>query len=224
MRPTSRPPHGVLNERVVPALGMPGSYTARGRQFDSVVKYLMGADQAGNDLPMRLRGRYLLIYRGRDLENEPNPGLRAASTTHIRYRIDPGLGLGEDELNARLRRTHRMDGRAIAEREPRVRGTDGPAHGAAPHAARDRRRVGAAEPRAVVPAPARSPPGPITGWCSRSCARLVIVASTARRRRGSSAACDRRARTCSRRICHASGSSGRLSLYPDDPLFKRRTQ
>ena len=30
----------MLNERVVPALGMPGSYTARGRQFDSVVKYL----------------------------------------------------------------------------------------------------------------------------------------------------------------------------------------
>ena len=46
----------VLNERVVPALGMPGAYTARGRQFDSVVKYLMGADQAGNDLPLRLQG------------------------------------------------------------------------------------------------------------------------------------------------------------------------
>jgi len=99
----------VLNERVVPALGMPGAYTARGRQFDSVVKYLMGADQAGNDLPLRLEGlkrRYLLnmMYRPRDLENEPNPGLRAASTAHIRYRIDPGLGLTGDELNARVRR------------------------------------------------------------------------------------------------------------------------
>src|SRR5262245_42153432 len=86
----------ILNERVVPALGMPGSYTARGRQFDSVVKYLMGADRAGNDLPLRLKGlerRYLpnMMYRPRDLENEPNPGLRAASTVHIRYRIDPGL-------------------------------------------------------------------------------------------------------------------------------------
>ena len=99
----------LLNERVVPALGMPGAYTARGRQFDSVVKYLMGADQAGNDLPLRLQGltrRYLLnmMHRPRDLENEPNPGLRAASTVHIRYRIDPGLGLTEDELNARVRR------------------------------------------------------------------------------------------------------------------------
>src|SRR5207244_11628718 len=46
----------LLNERVVPALGMPGAYTARGRQFDSVVKYLMGADARGNDLPLRLQG------------------------------------------------------------------------------------------------------------------------------------------------------------------------
>jgi hypothetical protein len=30
--------------------------------------------------------------------------MRAASTGHIRYRIDPGLGLTADELNARVRR------------------------------------------------------------------------------------------------------------------------
>jgi dienelactone hydrolase len=99
----------MVNERVVPALGMPGDYTARGRQFDSVVKYLMGADQTGNDLPLRLEGlkrRYLLNlnYRPRDVENNPNPGSRAASTLHIRYRIDPGLGLSETELNTRVRR------------------------------------------------------------------------------------------------------------------------
>src|SRR5437773_1777332 len=108
----------VLNERVVPALGMPGSYTARGRQFDRVVKYLMGADRAGNDLPLRLQGlqrRYLLnmIYRSPDVEKEPTPGGRAASTVHIRYRIDPGLGLTEDELNARVRRLQpAKDGRS----------------------------------------------------------------------------------------------------------------
>jgi pimeloyl-ACP methyl ester carboxylesterase len=99
----------TLNERVVPALGVPGAYTTRGRQFDSVVKYLMGADQAGNDLPLRLPGlsrRYLLnmMHRPRVVEDDANPGLRAASTAHIRYRIDPGLGLTEDELNARVRR------------------------------------------------------------------------------------------------------------------------
>jgi len=102
---------GPLLEGIVRALGMPGSYTARGRQFDSVVKYLMGADRAGNDLPLRLQGlqaRYLLniVHRPKDVANEPNPGLRAASTAHVKYRIDPGLGLTEDELNARVRRIH----------------------------------------------------------------------------------------------------------------------
>ena len=100
---------GSLLGGLVRALGMPDGYTAQGRQFDSVVKYLMGADRAGNDLPLRLQGlraRYLLnvIYRPKDLENETNPGLRAASTVHIKYRIDPGLGLTEDELNAKVRR------------------------------------------------------------------------------------------------------------------------
>jgi pimeloyl-ACP methyl ester carboxylesterase len=102
---------GPLVEGVVRALGLPGAYTARGRQFDSVVKYLMGADGAGNDLPLREKGlsaRYLLniMHRPKDLENEPNPGLRAASTAHVKYRIDPGLGLTSDEINARVRRIH----------------------------------------------------------------------------------------------------------------------
>ena len=101
----------ILNESVVPALGMPGAYTPRGRQFDSVVKYLMGADQAGNDLPLREQGlqrRYLLnmTYRHPDAEKEPMPGARAASTAHVRYRIDPGLGLTEHDLNTRVRRLH----------------------------------------------------------------------------------------------------------------------
>ena len=102
--------HRAIGE-LVQVLGMPGSYTARGRQFDSVVKYLMGGDQAGNDLPLRLDGlsrRYLLnvMYRPRNLDGESNPGIRAASTAHVKYRIDPGLGLSEDELNARVRRVH----------------------------------------------------------------------------------------------------------------------
>jgi pimeloyl-ACP methyl ester carboxylesterase len=108
----------LLNERVVPALGMPGAYTARGRQFDSVVKYLMGADRAGNDLPLRQQGlqrRYLmnLQHRDPDVEKDPRPGARASSTVHVKYRIDPGLGLTEEELNARVRRLHpAKDGRS----------------------------------------------------------------------------------------------------------------
>jgi pimeloyl-ACP methyl ester carboxylesterase len=109
-----------LNERVVPALGTPGAYTARGRQFDSVVKYLMGADATGNDLPLRLQGlprRYLLnmTWRHPDVEKDDRPGARAGSTAHVRYRLDPGLGLTEDELNARVRRLHpARDGRSPA--------------------------------------------------------------------------------------------------------------
>jgi pimeloyl-ACP methyl ester carboxylesterase len=100
---------GPLLEGVLRALGRPGSYTPRGRQFDSVVKYLMGADRAGNDLPLRLQGlpgRFLpnLVHRPKDLESESNPGIRAATNVHVKYRIDPGLGLTEDELNARVRR------------------------------------------------------------------------------------------------------------------------
>ena len=100
---------GSLTEALVRTLGMPGMYTPQGRQFDSVVKYLMGADRAGNDLPLRLQGlrpRYLLnvMYRPKDPESQTNPGLLAASTAHVRYRIDPGLGLTEEELNARVRR------------------------------------------------------------------------------------------------------------------------
>jgi pimeloyl-ACP methyl ester carboxylesterase len=107
--PDREPFNRMVAERVLPALGMPGSYTERGRQFDSVVKYLMGGDRAGNDLPLRLQGlqrRYVanMMYRPKDLDTETNPGLRAASTVHIRYRIDPGLGLAEDEINAKVRR------------------------------------------------------------------------------------------------------------------------
>ena len=113
----------LLNERLVPALGMPGAYTARGQQFDSVVKYLMGADQRGNDLPLRLQGlrpRYLLnmIHRRPDVEQEPTPGARAASTAHVRYRIDPGLGLTEDELNARVRRLRPAKGARSPSADP----------------------------------------------------------------------------------------------------------
>src|SRR5262249_53308431 len=119
----------LVGGRVIPALGMPGSYTDRGRQFDSVVKDPMGADQAGHEVPLRRQGlerRYLMnmMFRPKDIDNEANPGLRGASTAHVKYRIDPGLGLTEDELNARVRRVQPgKDGRAnpvYAERTGRI--------------------------------------------------------------------------------------------------------
>jgi pimeloyl-ACP methyl ester carboxylesterase len=119
-----------LNEQVVPVLGMPGAYTAKGKQFDSVVKYLMGADQKGNELPLRMQGmqrRYLMnmVWRDPDVEKETLPGARAGDTRHIRYRIDSGLGLSEDEINKRVRRfSPAKDGRGanpvFAERTGRI--------------------------------------------------------------------------------------------------------
>ena len=110
----------LLNDGVVPALGTPGAYTERGRQFDSVVKYLLGADASGHDLPLRLKGlrsRYLLnmIHRHPDVEQEPMPGGRAASTVQCPLRIDPGLGLTEEDLNKRCADPPART--AVAERE-----------------------------------------------------------------------------------------------------------
>jgi hypothetical protein len=82
-------------------MGAPPVYTERGRRYDSVLKHLMGGD-----LPLRVQGlppfyvRYLTPDSGPDtLELQ-----RAASTVGVRYRIDPGLGVDEGELNARVRR------------------------------------------------------------------------------------------------------------------------
>lgn len=93
----------AVQDRWLPLMGSPGSYTAQGRQFDSVVKYL-----TGGDLPLRLQGlaeRYTanLVPRGDPLRAD-SPSGQAVNTRDIHYRIDPGLGLSEDDLNAGVRR------------------------------------------------------------------------------------------------------------------------
>ncbi|HUM14491.1 MAG TPA: hypothetical protein VL086_02285 [Candidatus Nitrosotalea sp.] len=93
----------LVNGPWLDAFGTPGSYTDRGRRFDSVVKYLVGGD-----LPLRAEGmpqRYIMNLNSRD----PGPDrarefARHASTAHIRYQIDPGLGVTDDELNRGVRR------------------------------------------------------------------------------------------------------------------------
>jgi hypothetical protein len=101
---TPRPAFNTLvNEKVLPALGLPGSYTERGKRFDSVVKHLSGGDVA-----MRLEGlarRYVLNLNPR----VPGPQsaaefARHGDTRHIRYAIDPGLGVDADTLNREIRR------------------------------------------------------------------------------------------------------------------------
>jgi len=85
------------------AMGMPGSYTERGRRFDSVVTHLMGGE-----LPLRLAGlkpRFIMNLNPRDPGPQHAQELaRHASTTHVRYRIDPGLGVDEETLNREIRR------------------------------------------------------------------------------------------------------------------------
>lgn len=93
----------VVNEKMLPALGMPSSYTERGRAFDSVVKHLSGGDVA-----MRLDGlsrRYIANLNPRD----PGPQaarelVRHADTRRIRYAIDPGFGVDGETLNRDIRR------------------------------------------------------------------------------------------------------------------------
>jgi hypothetical protein len=68
---------------------------------------IMHGMSMGGDLPLRLQGleqRYLakLVFSPEDVANHPL--YRAASTLHIRYRIDPGLGVTEEELNAQIYR------------------------------------------------------------------------------------------------------------------------
>jgi pimeloyl-ACP methyl ester carboxylesterase len=84
----------------LPALGEPGRYTERGRRFDSVVKHLFGGD-----LPLRLQGlRQRYVPNMLVAAEASGPLGRAGSTLGIRYHIDPGLGVNEDELNRDIRR------------------------------------------------------------------------------------------------------------------------
>ncbi len=107
----------LVNSPWLTAMGMPGAYTERGRRFDSVVKHL-----AGGDLPLRLEGlrqRYIMNLNSRD----PGPDraqelARHASTVHIRYGIDPGLGVTAEEINRGIRRITPAPGARSRERNP----------------------------------------------------------------------------------------------------------
>ena len=89
-----------VNTFWLPALGEPGRYTERGRRFDSVVKHLFGGD-----LPLRVQGLQQRYVPNMLVAGEAGGPLgRAGSTLGIRYRIDPGLGVDEDELNRAIRR------------------------------------------------------------------------------------------------------------------------
>ena len=102
-----------VSELWLPALGQPGHYTLQGRRFDSVVKHLFGGD-----LPLRLEGLRPRYVRNMTLFNRTQMLGRAGSTLHIRYRIDPGLGVDEDELNRKIRRFAPVGGARSRETNP----------------------------------------------------------------------------------------------------------
>jgi pimeloyl-ACP methyl ester carboxylesterase len=96
-----------VNTQWLPRMGAPPAYTERSRRFDSVLKYLMGGD-----LPLRLQGlprHYFRYIAGRGAP-EYREVVRHASTLQVRYRIDPGLGVTEEELNAKVRRIAPAEG------------------------------------------------------------------------------------------------------------------
>ncbi len=95
---------------ILPALGTPGNYTAKGKQFDSVIKYLSGGER-----PYRIEGLNvsyggpLSFYGAWFVSSKPglvgfNPTQQVTTNENIRYRIDPGLGLDEATLNAKVQR------------------------------------------------------------------------------------------------------------------------
>lgn len=93
----------LVNGPFVDRIGKPGSYTERGRRFDSVVRHL-----AGGDLPLwpeAMAQHSLDDLRAR----RPGPEyarelVRHADTRQIVYGIDPGLGVDAATLNRDIRR------------------------------------------------------------------------------------------------------------------------
>lgn len=117
LRAPSAAAFGQLTERWLAVMGRPGVYTEKGRQFDSVVKYLMGGD-----LPLRLEGlaaRYTANLGPRGVPALATvPQSRAVTTRYIRYRVDPDLGIDEDELNMNVRRFDAAPGSRSADENP----------------------------------------------------------------------------------------------------------
>ncbi len=109
----------LIDDQFLPTMGVPGAYTERGMQFDSVVKYLTGGDLA-------FREQGLAQFYTRDLSRfgEPAaappsaPARRALNTRDVRFEIDPGLGVSAAQLNAAVRRFDSAPGARSPDQDP----------------------------------------------------------------------------------------------------------
>jgi len=220
----------LVNGPWLDAMGTPGSYTERGRRFDSVVKHLMGGE-----LPLRLEGmrqRYIMNLSSRD----PGPDraqefARHASTTHIRYRIDPGLGVTEEELNRGIRRITPAPGARSREGNPVFAELTGKIRAPLMTITRPRTsgsRSGCSRTTAAAP----WPPAPRTCSCSARCAGPGTAPSTAPCASGRSttwwsgwsAASSPRATTCSPPTSRGSACASRPRCIPWIPWHPPRAE
>ena len=139
-----------VNQQWLPLMGMPPAYTARGRRFDSVLKYLMGGD-----LPLRLQGlppyyiRYLVPGAGPDTRELFARREHRAHPVSDRPRPRRCRGRAQRQGASH----HATRGGAVTEREPGVRRADRSHHGAGARDSRDGRWARAVEFAAGVPAP-----------------------------------------------------------------------
>lgn len=83
-------------------LGRPPDYTPRGRQLANIEIQLSGGPRpfAGEGLPTR----FIENISGAALAGGSSPSNRVVTNEHYTYRIDAGLGLSSEQLNAAVRR------------------------------------------------------------------------------------------------------------------------
>ena len=94
---------------IKPRLGEPGTYTALGRQFDSVQKYLTGGPRPFRQEGLNLKADDVKFYAAGFSTKERGianlvPETQVTSNVDTVYRIDPGLGLDEATLNSGVQR------------------------------------------------------------------------------------------------------------------------
>jgi hypothetical protein len=95
---------------ILPALGTPNNYTAKGKQFDSIIKYLSGGERPYRTAGLNIQiGGPLTYYSAWFGSSKPgiinhNTDKQVATNDYVQYRVDPGLGLEETAINAGVKR------------------------------------------------------------------------------------------------------------------------